>query len=93
MITCYIVAFSIFLTLNINRLYTGSVRSKMCVFYFQEDPLLEKHRFELIRDCSRKLDKARMIRFDERTSYVYPTNLGRTASNFYIDFATIEVGF
>lgn len=56
-----------------------------------EDPLLEKHRFELIRDCSRKLDKARMIRFDERTSYVYPTNLGRTASNFYIDFATIEV--
>lgn len=60
-------------------------------YFIQEDPLLEKHRFELIRSSARKLDKARMIRFDEKTNYLYPTNLGRTASNFYIDFATIEV--
>ena len=64
---------------------------KLKFLIFQEDPLLEKHRFELIRNCSRKLDKARMIRFDERTSFLYPTNLGRTASNYYIDFDTIEV--
>lgn len=48
---------------------------------------------ELIKINARKLDKARMIRFDERTNFLYPTNLGRTASNYYIDFITIEVSF
>ena len=46
---------------------------------------------ELIRISARKLDKAKMIRFEERTNFLYPTNLGRTASNYYIDFPTIEV--
>jgi len=55
------------------------------------DPLLENYRMELIKINARKLDKARMIRFDERTNFLYPTNLGRTASNYYIDFITIEV--
>ncbi|XP_065652394.1 activating signal cointegrator 1 complex subunit 3 isoform X2 [Hydra vulgaris] len=57
----------------------------------EEDPLLEKHRLDLIKISARKLDKAKMIRFDERTNFLYPTNLGRTASNYYIDFPTIEV--
>lgn len=59
---------------------------------FQEDPLLENYRNDLITICARKLDKAKMIRFEETTKFLYPTNLGRTASNYYIDFATIEVG-
>ena len=57
----------------------------------EEDPLLEKHRLALILNAAKQLDQAKMVRFVERTKYLYPTNLGRTASNFYIDFATIQV--
>ncbi len=32
-----------------------------------------------------------MIRFDERTGYLFPTDTGRTASQFYIKYDTIEV--
>lgn len=32
-----------------------------------------------------------MIRFDQRTGYLNSTDLGRTASHFYIKYATIEV--
>ena len=60
-------------------------------YLFQEDPLLVNHRIDLIKSCARELDKAKMIRFDEKTNFLYPTSLGRTASNFYIDFSTIEV--
>ena len=38
----------------------------------------------------RKLDKNKMIRFDERTGYLHATDLGRTASQFYIKWETIE---
>lgn len=41
--------------------------------------------------AGRKLDKARMIRFEERTGYFASTDLGRTASHFYIRYNTIEV--
>ena len=36
-------------------------------------------------------DKAKMIRFDERTGYLFPTDLGRTSSQFYIKYDTIEI--
>ncbi len=55
------------------------------------DPLLELYRKELVVESGRKLDKARMIRFDERTGYFASTDLGRTASHFYIKYNTIEV--
>ena len=32
-----------------------------------------------------------MIRFDERTGYMFATDLGRTASHFYIKYDTVEV--
>ena len=32
-----------------------------------------------------------MIRFDERTGYLFPTDLGRTSSQFYIKYDTIEI--
>ena len=57
----------------------------------KEDPLLESKRTEIIQETARKLDKAKMIRFDERTGYLFPTDLGRTASQFYIKYDTIEV--
>ncbi|MEQ2190938.1 activating signal cointegrator 1 complex subunit [Xenoophorus captivus] len=55
------------------------------------DPALELYRKELVVETGRKLDKARMIRFEERTGYFASTDLGRTASHFYIRYNTIEV--
>uniref|UniRef100_A0A4W3HS85 Activating signal cointegrator 1 complex subunit 3 n=1 Tax=Callorhinchus milii TaxID=7868 RepID=A0A4W3HS85_CALMI len=52
---------------------------------------LEKYRTELVIEAGRKLDKARMVRFEERTGYFSITDLGRTASHYYIQYNTIEV--
>ncbi|KAM4632986.1 activating signal cointegrator 1 complex subunit 3 [Polymixia lowei] len=57
---------------------------------YQMDPALELYRKELVMEAGRKLDKARMIRFEERTGYFASTDLGRTASHFYIKYNTIE---
>ncbi|KAI4871234.1 hypothetical protein NFI96_019754 [Prochilodus magdalenae] len=57
---------------------------------YQMDPGLELYRKELVVEAGRKLDKARMIRFEERTGYFASTDLGRTASHFYIKYNTIE---
>ena len=60
-------------------------------FMFQEDPILQGHRTELITNAARALDKARMVRFDEKNGFMFSTDLGRTASNFYIKYDTVEV--
>ncbi|KAM7027459.1 activating signal cointegrator 1 complex subunit 3 [Passerculus sandwichensis] len=57
---------------------------------YQMDPALEKHREQLVIEVGRKLDKARMIRFEERTGFFSSTDLGRTASHYYIKYNTIE---
>ncbi|XP_043925219.1 activating signal cointegrator 1 complex subunit 3 [Protopterus annectens] len=57
---------------------------------YQMDPALEKHRQELVIEAGRKLDKAKMIRFEERTGYFSATDLGRTSSHYYIKYNTIE---
>ena len=57
----------------------------------RDDPTLELKRREIIIDAARKLDKATMIRFDERTQYLYATDMGRTASQYYVKYDTIEV--
>jgi activating signal cointegrator complex subunit 3 len=44
-----------------------------------------------ITDAGRKLDKAHMVRFDERTGYFASTDQGRIASHFYIKYDTVEV--
>lgn len=61
------------------------------IFFLQIDPTLAKHREQLVIEVGRKLDKARMIRFEERTGYFSSTDLGRTASHYYIKYNTIEV--
>lgn len=43
------------------------------------DPQLIKKRTDLIVAAARRLDKCRMIRFDERGGNFYATDLGRTA--------------
>uniref|UniRef100_A0A8C2WX86 Activating signal cointegrator 1 complex subunit 3 n=1 Tax=Cyclopterus lumpus TaxID=8103 RepID=A0A8C2WX86_CYCLU len=54
------------------------------------DPSLLLYRRELVVESGRKLDKAKMIRFEERTGYYASTDMGRTASHFYIRYNTIE---
>ncbi|XP_053736131.1 activating signal cointegrator 1 complex subunit 3 isoform X2 [Synchiropus splendidus] len=57
---------------------------------YQMDPSMALYRRELVLESGRKLDKARMIRFEERTGYFASTDLGRTSSHFYIRYNTIE---
>lgn len=57
----------------------------------QADPQLEMKRRELIKTAAAALDKARMIRFNERTGDMNVTDLGRTASHFYIKYDTVEI--
>ena len=55
----------------------------------QEDPGLDQKRRDLILTAGRSLDKSRMVRFEERTGYFSPTDLGRTSSHFYIKFGVM----
>ncbi|BES93589.1 activating signal cointegrator 1 complex subunit [Nesidiocoris tenuis] len=57
----------------------------------EEDPLLGAKRRDLIVSAAKALDKAKMIRFNERTEDLSITDLGRTASHFYIKYDTVEV--
>ena len=57
----------------------------------ERDPGLELHREDLIKIAARQLDKAHMVRFDENTGNLNATDLGRTASHFYIKYDTIEI--
>merc|ERR1719334_681194 len=43
---------------------------------------------ELIQQCATDLDRAHMIRFDEQSGAFHSTQLGRTASNYYISHGT-----
>lgn len=53
--------------------------------------MLEQHRRELIVVAARALDKVQMIRFCERTGTLSATDLGRTASHYYVKYDTVEV--
>ncbi|XP_024368754.1 DExH-box ATP-dependent RNA helicase DExH14 isoform X1 [Physcomitrium patens] len=54
------------------------------------DPGLLAKRKALITDAARELDKAKMMRFDEKSGNLYVTDLGRVASHFYIQYTSVE---
>lgn len=54
------------------------------------DPGLTAKRKALITDAARELDKAKMMRFDEKSGNLYVTDLGRVASHFYIQYTSVE---
>uniref|UniRef100_A0A1B6DYT0 U5 small nuclear ribonucleoprotein 200 kDa helicase n=2 Tax=Clastoptera arizonana TaxID=38151 RepID=A0A1B6DYT0_9HEMI len=56
----------------------------------QDDPILAKRRRDLIEAAAKSLDKAKMLRYDSRTSDLNVTDLGRTSSHFYIKYNTVE---
>jgi activating signal cointegrator complex subunit 3 len=43
------------------------------------------------RITARSLDQSRMIRFEERTDQLHATDLGRTASHFYVQYDKVEI--
>ncbi|XP_037079390.1 activating signal cointegrator 1 complex subunit 3-like [Pollicipes pollicipes] len=57
----------------------------------QDDPTLARKRQELIMSQATKLDKALMLRYDTRNTYLNITDLGRIASHYYIKYDTVEV--
>lgn len=56
----------------------------------QKDPDLFHTRVEFIKNSVKKLDHAKMIRYDPVSETLDPTDLGRIASHYYIKCETIE---
>ncbi|KMS97778.1 hypothetical protein BVRB_5g123420 [Beta vulgaris subsp. vulgaris] len=54
------------------------------------DPSLGLKQRAFITDAARSLDKAKMMRFDEKSGNFYCTELGRIASHFYIQYSSVE---
>lgn len=54
------------------------------------DPSLSLKQRALVADAARELDKAKMMRFDEKSGNFYCTELGRIASHFYIQYSSVE---
>ncbi|KAL5077954.1 hypothetical protein RYX36_016938 [Vicia faba] len=54
------------------------------------DPALSSKQRSLVIDAARSLDKAKMMRFDEKSGNFYCTELGRIASHFYIQYSSVE---
>ncbi|XP_020701426.1 DExH-box ATP-dependent RNA helicase DExH14 isoform X3 [Dendrobium catenatum] len=54
------------------------------------DPSLSSKQRSLIIDAARSLDKAKMMRFDEKSGNFYCTELGRIASHFYLQYSSVE---
>ncbi|CAI9111861.1 OLC1v1012190C1 [Oldenlandia corymbosa var. corymbosa] len=54
------------------------------------DPSMSLKQRALVTDAARALDKAKMMRFDEKSGNFYCTELGRIASHFYIQYSSVE---
>ena len=55
------------------------------------DPGLVRHRRKLVTEAARTLHRAKMVRFDEKSGFIYQTEAGRIASHFYIKQASMEL--
>ncbi|PIA63068.1 hypothetical protein AQUCO_00200832v1 [Aquilegia coerulea] len=54
------------------------------------DPSLMSKQRSLVTDAARCLDKAKMMRFDEKSGNFYCTELGRISSHYYIQYISVE---
>lgn len=55
-----------------------------------QDPMLDAKRLQLITQAARILDQNRMARFDPRSGNLAVTDMGRTASHYYIRHESVE---
>ena len=81
--------------LGYSYLYVRMRRNPICYGIdweaLHDDPALLLHRRKLITNAARQLDSLRMVRFDERSGTLYPTEMGRVASHYYITHQSVEV--
>ncbi|KAG2542539.1 hypothetical protein PVAP13_9NG644400 [Panicum virgatum] len=54
------------------------------------DPSMGAKQRTFIIDAARALDKAKMMRYDEKSGNFYCTELGRIASHFYLQYSSVE---
>lgn len=54
------------------------------------DPSMSSKQRSFVIEAARALDKAKMMRFDEKSGNFYCTELGRIASHFYIQYSSVE---
>nr|CAB3501610.1 unnamed protein product [Digitaria exilis] len=54
------------------------------------DPSMGAKQRAFIVDAARALDKAKMMRYDEKSGNFYCTELGRIASHFYLQYSSVE---
>ncbi|KAJ4821369.1 Activating signal cointegrator 1 complex subunit 3 [Rhynchospora pubera] len=54
------------------------------------DPSLGAKQRSFIVDAARALDKAKMMRYDEKSGNFYCTELGRIASHYYLRYSSVE---
>lgn len=62
----------------------------LCFWQVISDPSLAFKQRSLVIDAARALDKAKMMRFDEKSGNFYCTELGRIASHYYIQYTSVE---
>ncbi|CAL4929780.1 unnamed protein product [Urochloa decumbens] len=55
------------------------------------DPSMGAKQRTFIIDAARALDKAKMMRYDEKSGNFYCTELGRIASHFYLQYSSVEI--
>ncbi len=71
--------------------YTFCVKEFYYACSVQCDPDLYHTRKKLLQAAAQKLEQYEMIRYDQRSGAFFSTDLGRTASHFYVKSDTIEV--
>lgn len=62
----------------------------ICFFKVLGDPSMGAKQRAFIVDAARALDKAKMMRYDEKSGNFYCTELGRIASHFYLQYSSVE---
>jgi activating signal cointegrator complex subunit 3 len=75
----------LFIRMKINPLAYGIAWEEIIA-----DPSLSIKQRSLVSEAARSLDKAKMMRFDEKSGNFYCTELGRIASHFYIQYSSVE---
>lgn len=56
----------------------------------QEDPLLERHRADLIHTAAQQLERSGLLKYDKKTGAFQVTELGRIASHYYCTHQTMS---
>ncbi|KAM0936673.1 putative DNA helicase [Dioscorea sansibarensis] len=75
----------LFIRMKLNPLVYGIAWDEVVA-----DPSLSFKQRSLVVDAARALDKAKMMRFDEKSGNFYCTELGRIASHYYLQYSSVE---